>query len=129
MKKFFCVLLLFLFGSSLKADSLTVVFQGVKKGERYKIYYKGNFVKLIKSKRNFIRSVDSIRISISGLNESDVLDLNVHRKGRFSIFYRNTYFGTFYNPSKKYLIVYRDEKLKSRYAITPLWRDELLKFR
>ena len=126
MKKLLFAFLLVFLVSSIYADSLTVVFQGIKKGEKYKIYYKGNFVKIIESKKDFFRSTDSLRVSIIGINDGDGLGLDVYRKGRFSIFYRNTYFGTFYDSSKKYLIIYRDEKLKLRYAITPIWRNQLL---
>lgn len=128
MKKLLFAFLFLFCISQIQADSLTVVFQGIRKGEKYKVYYNGNLEKIIKGERNFIRSTDSLRISIIGINDGDVLGLDVYRKGRFSIFYRNTYFGTFYDSCKKYPIIYRDEKLKSRYAITPIWRNQLLIF-
>jgi hypothetical protein len=129
MKKCLLLILFYFFIQHLYGDSLTVVFQGIKKGEKYKVFYKGDFVKLIKSKKHYKYSNDSFRISVLGLQDGNGLGIEIYRKGKCGLFYRDTYFGTFYDSSKKYLIVYRDEKLKSRYAISPIWSNKLIRTR
>lgn len=107
-------------------DSLRIYFQGLNKGETYVIYYKSNKIGTISTKKNNFYLAIPVDDS---MKENHFLDINIYRKGCFSLFFRYTSFSTTYNPHKKYLIVHRNEKLKRRFAIEPLWRDELIRYR
>ena len=131
-------MLLFLFTScgkqssdykSLKAqnDSIRIILQGdFIRNEKFNIFYKDTLVKTIKCKKHHVYFFAIKKDSI--IKENDILDIRVLRKGAFGLFYRDTYFGTTYK-SEKYLILYKNEKLKNRFSIEPIWQNEQIWYR
>lgn len=120
------ILLMFSIHTYAQQDSLRIYFQGLSMGETYKIYYKSKKIGTISVKRHNIYLAIPLDYS---MKENHFLDISIYRKGWFSLFFRDTYFATTYNPNKKYLIVHRNQKLKRRFAIEPIWRDELIRYR
>jgi hypothetical protein len=111
------------------ADSLTVVFQGIAKGEKYRVYFKGKQIKEIRSLNGYISSSDSFKIYLGNVSEGDFLDLSIYKKSRFFNIYRDTYCPIYYEKDKKFLIILKDKRLKRRYSINPFWRNNLVRFR
>jgi hypothetical protein len=126
MKKILLILVLAVSFRSYASDSLTIYLQGLKPGEKYKVYLKGYLIGDFQCKKKSCTFQFKI---LDEYENGEPLGLRIYRKCKMCFSYKDTYFGTFYDSKKKYLIIYRNEKLKNKYAIEPLWKDEILKFR
>lgn len=117
------IILIIRLNGHTQTDTLKIFFQGdFLKMESFKIYYQNKLIQEITCKKY---DIFQFNIPIdSNWEEGQLLDLKVFRKGRFQLAYRDTYFATPYEPSNRYLIIFRSQKLKKRYSVFPIWRDE-----
>lgn len=120
-------------GNGQERDSLRVSMFGICKGEKYK-FYNRNYKLIAQFECNhkskiFGNCCCSFHFSIpvdSFMKVNKPLELIVYKKFWFK--YRDTHFHTLYDPTKKYLVIYRNHRLKNRYAIDSWWLDEKLKY-
>lgn len=108
-------------------DSLRIYLQGILKGESYKIFYNHYEFANLKCYGNFCYYYFAIPID-SLIKKGKEIQLSIYRKGRHSLKYKQTYFYSEYDPTQKYLIIFRNIKLKDKFAIEPLWRDVPLRY-
>ncbi len=106
------------------ADTINVVFIGIKKGETYKIVHQNKATQIITCKRNN-ECKREFTIVDTTLKENNLVSLTIYRKGRWSVIYRNTSFHVIYKRGMKYLIIYRYYKYKNKYAIYGEWTNEM----
>lgn len=103
-----------------------MVWQGLFNKEKYQIFIDGELYREIKPGNfNFYITIP-LDSNIKGCMP---LNFDIYRKGKFGLFFRDTNCGAFYNEEKKFLIIYRNHKLKRRFAIDAIWSDELFRFR
>lgn len=108
-------------------DSLRIHIQGLCKGEKYEVYYNNILVSKIRCAKKRCDDYISIKLD-SIMKEDSFLNIDIHRRGRYALFYRDTYFSPRYIKGKKYLVIRRNKKLKNRYALDYLWADEKIKY-
>lgn len=104
-------------------DSLRIFVQGLGKGEKYRVYYKEVLLREIHCKQNRCLTYFSIPFDKT-IRSGDVLDLKIRKKR--CIKYSNTFFLARYDSSKKFLIVFKNHRLKRRYALDAIWSDAKL---
>jgi len=111
----------------IASDSLRIFIQGMMRGEKYKIYYNHQYLRKVKCRNEKCSEYLSLSIDPS-ISKGKILPIEIYRKGFMGFVYRNTFFSVTYNPEFKFLIIFRNQRLKKRYALEPLWRDEKLKY-
>jgi hypothetical protein len=114
-------LLFFSYNVEAQIDSLNIQLIGINKGEKYKFISNGKV--FYKVKCNGLNRVNDFLFPIQNLKENATLDLFVYRKGRFGLFYRNTEACFIFKPQFKYLVIYRNKRLKNRYALDYEWSN------
>jgi hypothetical protein len=104
----------------IKADSITVVFRGMKPGDKFKIYY--NSVPVKKVNCMYDHCVN-FRINVVDSQINKTLPISIYRKGRFWISYRNTEVNPVFFEKKEFIIFYNNKRLKRRHYIDYVWSD------
>jgi hypothetical protein len=124
------ILLLLINSKELKAtnrDSLQLVMQGLQNGETYIVLYNNIVVRKIKCSHKRCSEYIGIKLDTTYL-EGNFLNIQVLRKGRFGLFYRDTYLSPTFKNEYKYLIIFRNNHLKNRYALDYFWSNDKLKY-
>jgi hypothetical protein len=103
-----------------KVDSIRVFFIGGSSPEKYKFYYEGKLVFSVKVKDSFNYTFRLNTVKI--WNGNHVSGIQIYRKGRFGIKFRDTGEQISYEPNK-YLIIKKNPFLKNRIAVDHYWSD------
>ena len=118
----FIFIIMFLSIKAYSQDTITVVFHGIRKGESYIVYNRFKKIGFIKYKNTRYGDYE-LKIDVSSYKEGDFMSIEIYRRGFLSLGYKNTSLSVKFMPNKPYLLLFRDRKLKNRYALTPEWRD------
>jgi hypothetical protein len=109
--------------SLAQQDSVDVFFIGNTPGEKFKVFWDGKLLLAFKGNKSYKHEFKVPREDmwkVKGYTNK----FSVYRKPSFGIRYKEI--GTF-NPnydSKKYLVIWRNPKLKNRAAIQTSWSDK-----
>jgi uncharacterized protein YfaT (DUF1175 family) len=102
-------------------DSLRIYFHGLDKHDKYLVYYNDSLVKTITGKTGFENHYVSIQIDTSILYKDNYWPITVYKKMFFGIFSINTYLKIDFQCMSKYLIIYKDFRVKRRYSLSYMW--------
>jgi len=110
-------------------DSLRILLQSIENGESYEVYYADSLIGKFSCETNKPRydffCAFHLTIPVdSTMKDGEFLDLEIYRKSKYGHIYRNTNIVIVYNSHEKYLRIYRDHRVKNRYALSYMWRDE-----
>jgi hypothetical protein len=105
------------------ADSIRVYIQGAGyKGEKYKVYHKGNL--LLKFKSNGFYSYNFSILKGINWKYGTPINIYIERKGVLGFRYRSIDLNAFYDGKSKYYVLKRNSRLKNKYAFEYFWFDE-----
>jgi len=110
-----------------QSDSLNIVFLGYgPKREKIKLFHQKQELLNFKSDGGFLYNLKIAKQP--EWKDGTPLNLYLHRKGPFSIFFKYIDFNPYYNKTlyekgKKYYVILRDRRLKNKYLVQTSWEE------
>ena len=109
--------------SAQERDSLIVYFTGhVPKREKFKVQYGADVILKFKSNGGYKHKF-KVPLSKNAKN-GDALNIYVLRKGLFGLSYKDVGLNRHFELGYKYLIIFRDNRLKNKYAVDSEWSNK-----
>jgi hypothetical protein len=102
-------------------DSLRIYLTGIANNEKYLIYYNDTLVKTVIGTRRFAGVSFVLPIDTSKLYYGLYWPIKIYRKTWGGLFTIDTQLNIEYGCMSKYLIIYKDYRVKKRYSISYRW--------
>jgi hypothetical protein len=104
------------------SDTLRVYVTGYFfNGETYRVYYNGH---LMEWESNVGSDFSAFDIELpDSIEDGQRLNMEIYRKGRFGMFWRDTRTDVVYNSKRSYCILMVSFRLKKRYSLNNEWSD------